>query len=195
MTDELVPIVPSDILIFGVPPERYPNMKLRPRIHEMLQAAADSLAPGWAIVIYSAYRPFRDQITYWNRRLIWLAREHPSWTEEELITECRRWVADPRQGSGHQAGAAVDVTLRQPSGKELDMGTAIGEFSERTPTASPGLTAEQEANRQKLLNVMHRAGFINYIDEWWHFSHGDRLWAEMTGAPESDVIYQPFFTD
>jgi D-alanyl-D-alanine dipeptidase len=102
-----------------------------------------------------------------------------------------RWIANPyTHGSGHQTGAAVDLTLVEidESGsevRELDMGTKMQEFNARTLTQNPLVTADQRENRELLLKAMEDAGFVNYPEEWWHFSYGERLWAELTGASET----------
>ncbi|WP_370276972.1 M15 family metallopeptidase [Pontibacterium sp.] len=50
-------------------------------------------------------------------------------------------------------------------------------------TDADGLSASAHYHRQLLQDVMGRAGFVNYAEEWWHFSYGDQLWAYVTGNP------------
>ena len=91
-------------------------------------------------------------------------------------------------GSGHQAGAALDITLATADRKPLDMGTNMQAFTPLTPTAlDVPDTARQ--NRDLLVDTLAAQGLINYPDEWWHFSYGDRLWAEVTG--HTQAFYAP----
>ncbi len=93
----------------------------------------------------------------------------------------QRYVADPRWGSMHNYGIAVDVTVCYADGERLDMGTPIDYFGE---LAEPRLeerflmegrlTEEQLANRRLLRKVMHAAGFQGIPIEWWHFEALDK---------------------
>ncbi len=152
---------------------------LRGAIWRMVQDAAAALPENAQLLIFSAHRSQSRQFAGWNRQIVRQARAHPDWTVAEIITEVRRWTADPvDRPSGHQAGAAVDLTILE-DGAELDMGCAAGDFCAKTPFLCDGLTAEQTANRQRLKALMEGAGFLNYNEEWWHYSYDDRLWAEM----------------
>lgn len=72
--------------------------------------------------------------------------------------------------SSHSRGSAVDLTIVNENGIELDMGTIFDYFHERSHTKAADLTEEQKSNRELLLDVMKRHGFKNYSQEWWHFS-------------------------
>lgn len=87
-------------------------------------------------------------------------------------------------GSGHQAGAAIDITLVMRDRTPLHMGTKMQEFTALTPTDAPVLR-EIRTRRALMTTALTREGLINYPDEWWHFSYGDRLWAEITGKPSA----------
>lgn len=79
------------------------------------------------------------------------------------------FLADPRKGSPHSRGAAVDVTLVDTEGRELDMGTDFDAF---TPLAFHGnldVTPAQQRNRALLLGIMTAAGWDFYRNEWWHY--------------------------
>ena len=90
-------------------------------------------------------------------------------------------IADPDGiGSGHQTGAALDLTLCK-DGKELDMGTSyLDTNNPKTPTFSKGLTKQQLKNRSVLYFLMSFAGLANYPLEWWHYSYGEQEWAVIT---------------
>jgi D-alanyl-D-alanine dipeptidase len=136
---------------------------LRRPAAEKLRAAAAALGreqPGWKILIFDALRPRSVQRVFWAR---------------VVGTAQQPYVADPEQGSLHNYGFALDVTLEDDSGKELDMGTGFDDF---TPRAEPQredelvkagqLTAAQVANRRLLRRIMTGAGFTQRPNEWWH---------------------------
>ena len=71
--------------------------------------------------------------------------------------------------SRHNQGVAIDLTVvNLKSGRELDMGTPFDNFTDKAHTANAA--GAQAANRRILGDAMTRAGFVNYVDEWWHFS-------------------------
>lgn len=154
-------------------------LHLRKAIADKLYRMVDDLPPEHTLIAYEAHRTQSRQFRMWNRRLAAIARAHPDIGLDALIQETRRWVADPvDRPSGHQGGTAIDLTLAVNE-EALDMGTEIGEFTALTPTAAPGLKPLHVANRARLRALMEAHGFLNYDEEWWHFSYGDRLWAEM----------------
>ena len=96
-------------------------------------------------------------------------------------TELLGYLANPVRGSIHSFGMAVDITLVDSRGNELDMGTPFDDLSERS---HPGLEEEllargqlhatQIGNRHLLRDAMHAGGFSGINSEWWHFDCGDR---------------------
>ena len=80
-----------------------------------------------------------------------------------------RYVADPRKGSRHNRGAAVDVTLLDGRGRELDMGTGFDDFSPRAHRDAAGLPAPVAEHRAWLAAAMAKEGFSGLPTEWWHF--------------------------
>jgi D-alanyl-D-alanine dipeptidase len=168
------------------------SRRLRPDVEARLQRAAGAAPPDHALLILDAFRTQAQQFASWNRRYATLARAHPGLDSAALAELCRRDVADPVNApSGHQSGAAVDVTLLR-DGAELDMGSAYGDFSSRGTPADrvrmhcADLPPEARANRALLARVMEAGGFVNYPEEWWHFSHGDRLWAQISRYGHDD---------
>lgn len=134
-----------------------------------LEAAAAWLArtqPGTVLVVLDALRPQRVQETIWR---------------DVAGTPAEHYFANPERGSIHSFGMAVDVTLRNAAGRELDMGSG---FDEMTVASHPALEAEQLADgaitrahiaaRELLRGAMAAGGFIGIPTEWWHFDHGDR---------------------
>jgi D-alanyl-D-alanine dipeptidase len=96
-------------------------------------------------------------------------------------TPAARYFANPERGSIHSFGMAVDATLRDAEGRELDMGSG---FDEMALASHPSLEAEQLAAgaitrahiaaRDMLRGAMAAGGFAGIPTEWWHFDHGDR---------------------
>jgi zinc D-Ala-D-Ala dipeptidase len=142
---------------------------LRREAAEGLELAAAWLIthrPGWRIVVLDALRPQRVQEAIWA---------------DVVGTPMEMYFADPRAGSIHSYGMAVDVTLVDPEGIECDMGSG---FDEMALSSHPALHAEhlamgvlsaaQIAERGWLHAAMSRGGFRGISTEWWHFDHGDR---------------------
>jgi D-alanyl-D-alanine dipeptidase len=79
------------------------------------------------------------------------------------------FVANPDIGSPHGRGVAIDLTLLDKNGKELDMGTSFDEMDIKSYHGAEGLSHAAEANRLLLLGIMVSAGFEYYEHEWWHY--------------------------
>ena len=111
---------------------------------------------GLGLKIFDGYRPVRATLAMVD----WTARVH----RPDLLTD--GYIASR---SRHNLGLAVDLTLIElPSGRELEMGTPFDTFSAAAHTANAtGLAA---SNRQKLKSAMEAEGFVNYDQEWWHYT-------------------------
>ena len=165
---------------------------LREKIYEKLVEAKTYLPKGFHFKAFELYRPLKRQIYYWDCALKEMANKYPNLSQEELEVKANTYIANPyKQGSGHQSGAAVDLTVCDDNGQELDMGTLWREFNDLTATfsQSPLLTDEQKKNRMILYEAMIRAGFVNYFEEWWHYSFGDIEWAVITHVGKT--LYAP----
>jgi D-alanyl-D-alanine dipeptidase len=79
------------------------------------------------------------------------------------------YVANPTKGSRHNRGAAVDLTLVDGNGKELEMPTRFDDFTERAHRDYNGASAQAKKNRKLLEDAMKKYGFIPLATEWWHF--------------------------
>ena len=106
---------------------------------------------GLGICIFDAFRPTEAQQVLW---------EH---------TPDPEFLADPRNGSPHSRGVAVDLTLLDGVGAPLDMGTAFDAFTPLSHHGSTGVGAEARRNRLVLLGLMTAAGWDFYRSEWWHY--------------------------
>jgi D-alanyl-D-alanine dipeptidase len=88
--------------------------------------------------------------------------------------EKHAFVADPSEGSKHNRGCAVDLTLYDlATGREVEMPSAYDETTERASPRYSGGTAEQRARRDLLRRAMEREGFKVERNEWWHFNYKD----------------------
>ena len=105
-----------------------------------------------SLKIWDAYRPYSVTEKMW-----------------ELIQD-ERYVADPKKGSGHNRGIAVDLTIiDRTTGKELDMGTGFDNFTDTAHQTFKNLPLEILNNRGLLKTVMEKNGFVAMETEWWHF--------------------------
>ncbi len=79
------------------------------------------------------------------------------------------FLSDPQKGSPHSRGVAIDLTLLDSRGKELDMGTEFDTFDKTSFHGNHLVGKEATINRHILLSIMTIAGFDFYINEWWHY--------------------------
>ncbi len=108
---------------------------------------------GLGLKIFDAYRPFSATCAMWR------------------LTPNRHYVANPRKGSNHNRGTAIDLTLVDlKTGKELDMGTSFDSFSDSASHTFTKLPRQVLANRALLKETMHQAGFTALPKEWWHYT-------------------------
>lgn len=128
------------------------NVFLRKIVAENLAIAhKEAKSLGYRFKIYDGYRPIGVQWMMWA-----------------LIPD-ERYVADPRKGSRHNRGAAVDLTLVDANGNGLDMGTEFDDFSDKAAPEYMDLPEDVIANRSLLIDIMYRHGFLVYYSEWWHY--------------------------
>jgi len=80
------------------------------------------------------------------------------------------YVANPSKGSIHNRGGAVDITLVDQSGNELDMGTGFDHFGPEAAIGYEKLPEKVKSNRKLLQDIMGRHGFSVLRSEWWHFN-------------------------
>ena len=180
---DMVTFVESDHLFLN--PLETNDWRIRRVIHDKVVACAENLPDGLCLMVFDAFRPRKRQWELWRPVFAKLTKDNPDWSEAQVYTEASRWVSPPDGfGSGHQAGAAVDVKFARPDRSELDFGGPMKGISGIAPTAWP-VPPEIRKNRDMLVAAMHATGMVNYPDEWWHFSYGDRLWAEVTNQNEA----------
>lgn len=131
------------------------------------------IKPDHSLYIYDAVRPRSVQQILWD-------------TLDRPIEDKPKYVANPQEGSIHNYGAAVDLTIADADGQPIDMGTDFDYFGvkaypihEEEMIAQGELSEVQVANRKLLRDVMTRAGFSTITSEWWHFNAMSRAEAEQ----------------
>jgi D-alanyl-D-alanine dipeptidase len=107
---------------------------------------------GFKIKLFDCYRPLDIQKKMWT------------------IVPNPQYVANPSKGSIHNRGGAVDITLVDFDGKELDMGTSFDFFGKEASHDYPGFSKEIISNRNVLRKIMRKAHFNSFDSEWWHYN-------------------------
>lgn len=140
---------------------------LHPRVAEALVNAAYYFCDrDYTIQLFDCYRPLSVQKRMW----------------EKLPN--RIYVANPAQGSNHNRGAAVDLTLVDLNGNELDMGSGYDFFGRASHTDNYNFSEEILQNRKLLRKGMEAFGFSIIQSEWWHFN-----FYGLGGPPLLDVDF------
>jgi len=146
---------------------------LAPVAQALARVEQDLRARGFGLRVYDCYRPVRAVQAFmdWVRDPHEKSRkalQYPDLEKPRLLAD--GYIAEH---SGHSRGATVDLGLLDCRGGActvMDMGTDFDFFGIRAHTETPGLDAAQRANRQQLLQAMARQGFVNYPQEWWHYT-------------------------
>ncbi|RFO95758.1 D-alanyl-D-alanine dipeptidase [Rhodoferax lacus] len=117
-------------------------------LRKAVQLAAQA---GCKLKIFDAFRPHEAQVELWETAV------------DKL------YVADPQLGSNHTRGTAIDLTLVDAQGAELDMGTDFDHMTSLSHHFSDQVSPVAQANRTLLLGIMEQAGFVHLPHEWWHY--------------------------
>ncbi len=129
----------------------------------LVQPAAEALArvhkaaaaKGYGLTIFDAYRPWRITKALWDAT--------PPGPQ-------RNYVANPKKGSKHNRGCAVDLSLHQlDTGALVEMPSGYDEFTQRAHRDFMAAAPEAIANRERLERWMEAQGFRGISNEWWHF--------------------------
>lgn len=124
-------------------------------VAEALKRVQDSLKYlGLGLLIYDAYRPYSASVRFFE------------------VYPDTNFVANPKYGSRHNRGCAVDVSLiNLKDGQVLEMPSEFDDFSERAHPDYDQISDLAKANRALLFGVMQAFGFSHYPSEWWHFDY------------------------
>lgn len=154
---------------------------LRKGVIELLRSAIVVLKrerPDYRFKLVYAYRCPEIQARYFEARKSQLLLTDPYLMGDAVRDRAHLLSASP-DVAGHPTGGAVDITLIDEAGKEIDMGTSIADFSqgESIHTFCSSITLQARENRLFLRKLLISEGFAPFNGEWWHFSYGDREWA------------------
>jgi D-alanyl-D-alanine dipeptidase len=135
---------------------------LEPAEAALRRAVGIARSFGMTLKIFDAYRPPQAQ------KVLWDFLPDPN------------FIAELGRGSNHSRGTAVDLTLVDEHGNDLDMGTGFDAMVPESGHFHAGLPIYVQRNRTLLLGVMHGAGFTHIASEWWHY--------ELPGSRELPLI-------
>ncbi|MBC5839168.1 M15 family metallopeptidase [Flavobacterium muglaense] len=121
-------------------------------VNAIIKANTVFIKKGYRIKFFDCYRPLDIQKKMWS------------------IVSNPKYVADPAKGSIHNRGGAVDITLVDLEGNEVDMGTTFDFFGEKASHNYMMLSKEVIENRKLLKKIMEGAGFVSFDSEWWHYN-------------------------
>jgi D-alanyl-D-alanine dipeptidase len=151
----------------------YPEARcllLRSAAERLARAAAQLRRQGYRLLLWDCYRPLSVQ------REMWRLRPRPG------------YVADPRRGSHHNRGAAVDLSLTGPDGRPVEMPTAFDTFDRRAwADAVEGISGPARLHRRLLREALEAEGFLVNPREWWHFAARDAWRHPLLDVPFSEA--------
>ena len=164
--------------ITGKPIYAYPRCYLHRDAAEALARAIElARALGYRFKIFDAFLPSEAQWTLWKKD------PNPE------------FLADPRRGSPHSRGVAVDLTLLDAAGRELEMGTGFDEFRPIAHHARTDVPVEAQRNRAILLGIMTAAHWDFYRNEWWHYqlfnSRNYPVYSDSALPPGRELMARP----
>lgn len=151
---EMVYATPKNFMKKTVYPS--PKCLLRKSVADALSRVQSKLKmEGIGLKVWDCYRPLSVQKKMWE------------------IMPDDRYVMDPKKGSKHNRGAAVDITLVGKDGENLEMPTPFDDFTEKAHRHYAGSTKTALRNKKRLEEAMSSEGFIGIPTEWWHFDFKD----------------------
>lgn len=121
-------------------------------VNAIIKANEKALKKGYRIKLFDCYRPLDIQKKMWK------------------IFPNAKYVANPAKGSIHNRGGALDLTLVDKNGNELDMGTPFDFFGKEAAHAYTNLSNNQLSNRKLLKRIMQSSNFNAIKSEWWHYN-------------------------
>ena len=187
-----IPVDDNGELLVRLDPHLGRRTFVRASLAERLYDAQALLPAGLYLHVVEGHRSAATQQAIVTSYAAELCAAHPGISPTDLEVLSSRFVA-PLAVAPHVAGAAVDLTIVDACGDELDLGCPVDATPEqsggRCYTASPDISRDARAHRALLAGVLGTVGLVNYPTEWWHWSFGDRYWALVTSAPYA--LYGP----
>ncbi len=189
--EPLIDIKDYNEIFYGPPPEcpltAACYTKMRKSVYAKLCAAQKMLPQGLKFKLYEGYRSLEVQQILFDQEFSKISKAFPQWSYAQRFHEATRLASPVKNLDGstnippHNTGGAVDIEIMTNTGELIEMGMAAKDWSNVNPelcmTHNKTISMEAQKNRQLLLTVLEQQGFINYPNEWWHFSYGDRYWA------------------
>ena len=141
-----------------------------PAAQAVVRASKMAQSDGFGLTIYDAYRPWRITKKLWDATPVGPKKDY---------------VANPKRGSKHNRGCAVDLTLHDlQTGQLVEMPSEFDDFSEKAHRDYMGASAAAIANRARLARYLEAEGFVGLSNEHWHF--------DFTGWEQFPVMDIPF---
>ena len=168
---------------------------VRQGVADRLAAAQTLLSGGLRLRVVEGHRSVADQQAIIARYSAEVCAARPGISPGDLAPAGRRRFVAPVEVAPHVAGAAVDLTLVDAHGAEVDLGTPIDATPEQSGGACyfGGRRTSAQVRAVAPAAAVRRAawhsGCVNYPTEWWHWSYGDRYWALLSGVDAA--LYGP----
>lgn len=130
----------------------------RPAAGALVRVHKKLMQQGYGLLVFDGYRPWTVTKNFWDA----------------TPPKKRVFVANPKKGSKHNRGCAVDLSLYDiATGNEIEMPSPYDDFTGKAAAEYAGGTREQREMRKVLRNAMEAEGFRVNSDEWWHFDYKD----------------------
>ncbi len=144
----------------------------RPAAEGLIRANQKLHEQGYGLLIFDGYRPWAVTKIFWDA----------------TPADKKIFVADPKTGSRHNRGCAVDLSMFDlKTGKEVEMTGAYDEMTDRSSIKYTGGTEDQRKRRDLLRSAMESEGFAVYEPEWWHYDYKDWKQYPILNIPFSDI--------
>ncbi len=144
----------------------------RPAAEALLRAHRDLMKQGYGLLIFDGYRP------WYVTRIFW----------DATPADKHDFVANPAQGSRHNRGCAVDLSIYDlKTGREIEMTGVYDEMSDRSYPNYAGGTPAQRVHRDLLRAAMEKQGFKVFYSEWWHFDYNDWQHYGLQNIPFEEI--------
>lgn len=153
------------------------NMFVRESVKRKIEDALELLDSNLSLLFIEGYRKYSFQKKLFNDQV----------KKSGSKQAAQKYVSDPDVFSPHVTGAAIDIAIVDKDLQLLDFAPGNPfEYGEKVQMDYPNLTEAQKANRTLLKHIMTTVGFVNYPNEWWHWSYGDKYWGYIT---QNTAIY------
>lgn len=189
--DPLVDLREQNIIAFG-PSHEIPNNTdytyLRRTVYDKLAEAQNLLPSDLKFCLYEGYRSLELQKKLFDDRYQKLKDLNPELSYQELFVKTIKMVSPVSNLDGstnippHSTGGAFDIYLIDKNNRIIDMGIKVANWTQDvdgsiSKTDSNKISPEAKENRAIMSKALLQVGFVNYAQEYWHWSYGDRYWA------------------